>query len=81
MEPADARFSASHMMRSSMMLVLASGEVGWTTYVSIPRTFSPISTWISPSEKRPTIARESGMPSSLQMDSASFRLAFPEKIL
>ncbi len=79
MEPADARLSASIMMSSSMRFVFASGEVDWTTNVSSPRTFSPISTWISPSENRPTVARASGLPSSLQIDSASFRFELPEK--
>ena len=42
------------MMSSSIRWSFAGGQVDWTMKTSCPRTFSPISTWISPSEKRPT---------------------------
>jgi hypothetical protein len=79
MEWAEARFSASAMMSSSMRFVFASGEVDCTMKDSRPRTFSPISTWISPSEKRPTVHSARGRPSSRAIASASLRLELPAK--
>jgi hypothetical protein len=67
------------MMRSSMRFVFASGQVDWTMKLSRPRTFSPISTWISPSENRPTSAGESGRPRSSHISLASFRFELPAK--
>src|SRR5262245_29420092 len=46
-----------------------------------PRTFSPISAKISPSENVVTSAAPSGTSTQRQMASASGRLAFPEKIV
>src|SRR5512137_2803245 len=81
MEPAEERFSASTMMSSSIRLWLALGLVDWITKVSSPRTFSPISTWISPSEKAPTLAVESSRPRLCTTAFASAGLELPAKTL
>src|SRR5438874_1904975 len=81
MLPDEARLSASTITSSSMMWSLAGGLVGWMTKVSSPRTFSSISTWISPSEKRLTTALESGRSKSSLTALASAGFAFPVKIL
>src|SRR5215217_4387272 len=47
---------------------------------SVPRTFSPIWKLNSPSENRSVLAFPRSQPISLQISSASGRLAFPEKI-
>jgi len=49
--------------------------------VSWPRTFSPISIWIYPSEKRPTSAFPSERFRCSQIRRASGRLEFPAKTL
>ncbi len=81
MDCADARFKASHMISSSIRWSLAGGQVDWTMKVSWPRTFSPISTWISPSEKRPTSALLKGRLRCSQIRRASGRLELPAKTL
>src|SRR5512137_2021186 len=81
MEPAEERFSASTMMSSSIRLWFAFGLVDWITKVSSPRTFSPISTWISPSEKAPTLAAESSRPRLCTTARASAGLELPAKTL
>ena len=58
---ADPRFSASMQTSSSIKLSFAGYDVDWMTKVSSPRTFSSISTKHSMSEKRRTLARQSGM--------------------
>lgn len=58
--PADARLSASTMIISSIRLSFVGAHVDCRTKTSLPRTFSWISTWISPSEKRLTIALPRG---------------------
>jgi hypothetical protein len=55
-----ARRRASATMSISMMESLTGVQVDCTTYASMPRTFSPTSTEISPSEKRPTLMRPRG---------------------
>ena len=47
------------MISSSIRWLLAGALVDWSTKVSIPRTFSPISMLHSPSLKVPTSARPS----------------------
>jgi hypothetical protein len=44
MRPAEARFSASIKMSSSMRLVFTGLEMGWTTKISFSRTFSRMRT-------------------------------------
>ena len=61
MREAEARRHASTMMSSSIMLSFAGGHVDWRMNTSRPRTFSISSTLISPSLKRPTYARPSGV--------------------
>jgi hypothetical protein len=78
---AEARLSASHMISSSMMWSFAGGLVDWTMKVSWPRTFSPISIWISPSENRPTSAFPRERFRCSQIRRASGRLEFPAKTL
>ena len=60
MRPALARLQASAMISSSIRLSLAGAQVGWIKKMSRPRTFSPISTWVSPSEKRLSLTRPRG---------------------
>src|SRR5260363_154547 len=56
MRPADARFSASAIITSSIRRSFAGALVDCNTKTSLPRTFSWISTRTSPSEKRLTAA-------------------------
>src|SRR4029078_11865038 len=80
MLPADARLSASIMISSSISVWLGGEQVGWTTKQLTPRTFSPTSTYVSPSEKWVTAARPSGISTNLQISSASARFELPVKI-
>src|SRR5262245_9091616 len=80
MEPADARRSASTMMSSSITLSFTGEHVGWTTYVSTPRTFSWITQNVSPSEKRETRDLPSGNSRQLQISCVRAGFAFPEKM-
>src|SRR6516225_1605542 len=61
MRAADARRAASTMTNSSISVSFAGGQVDCTMKTSRPRTFSISSTFISPSLKRPTYARPSGI--------------------
>src|SRR5580765_3934951 len=61
MRAADARRAASTITSSSIRLSLAGGQVDCTMKTSRPRTFSISSILISPSLKRPTYARPSGI--------------------
>jgi hypothetical protein len=81
MRPADARFNASTMIRSSIRFSLAGAQVDCRTNTSLPRTCSWISTRISPSEKRPTLARPREMFKRLAMSAASLGLALPVKTI
>ena len=81
MEPADARRSASIMISSSIRLWFAGADVGCTTKQFTPRTFSPISTKISPSENVVTSAAPGRASTHRQIASASSRLALPEKMV
>src|SRR3974390_1008335 len=75
-----ARFTASIMINSSMRLWLAGGQVDWIRKTSRPRTFSPISTRISPSLKALTSARPRVVSRWPQIFWASSGLALPVKI-
>ena len=81
MRPAEARFSASIMMSSSMRLLFTGEQVDWTTNTSLPRTVSYRETKISPSEKVPTSDSPSLVPISLQISSASLGFELPENTL
>src|SRR5580704_12899716 len=78
-DPADARRSASVMMRSSITLSFVGLLVDWMTNASTPRTFSPISTKLSPSLKRVTLHLPSGVSRYCPMAAASSGFALPEK--
>ena len=67
------------MMSSSITLSLVGVLVGWMTKASTPRTFSPISTKLSPSLKRVTLHLPSGVSRYWPIDAASAGLALPEK--
>src|SRR5471032_509315 len=75
--PADARLSASTMIMSSIRVSLVGAQVDCSTNTSLPRTFSWISTMISPSEKRLTIALPRGIPRILTTSCASAGFALP----
>src|SRR4051794_17179386 len=77
-DPADARRSASHMIRSSITLSLTGLHVGWMTNASTPRTFSLISQNDSPSEKRVRRIFASGVSRYAAMAVARSGFAFPE---
>ena len=64
MRRADARRSASVMISSSIRWSLAGNDVDWMMKTSEPRTFSWISTKISMSAKRRTLALVSGSSSA-----------------
>src|SRR6267154_4809047 len=81
MRPAEARLSASTMIISSIRLSLVGAQVDCSTNTSWPRTFSLISTMISPSEKREHTARPSGMFRCCTTECASFGLALPENTI
>src|SRR4051812_18123277 len=81
MEPADARLSASIMISSSLMLLLAGEQVDCTTKQLTPRTFSPISTNTSPSEKVVTSDIPGRTSTLLQIASASSRFPLPLKMV
>src|SRR5580700_5274588 len=70
MRRAEARRSASMMIRSSIRWSLAGNEVDWMTKTSAPRTFSRISTKISMSAKRRTTALVSAVRSRAAIASA-----------
>jgi hypothetical protein len=50
----DARFSASKREQQLHQVIVAGGHVDWITKTSPPRTFSVISTCVSPSLKLPS---------------------------
>src|SRR6266404_4455606 len=81
MEPADARLSASIMMSSSIRLLFAGEQVDCTTKQLTPRTFSPISTKISPSENEVTSHRPGRASTVRQIASESSRLPLPLKMV
>src|SRR5882672_5099023 len=78
-DPAEARRRASVMMSSSITLSLVGQLVDWMTNASTPRTFSPISTKLSPSLKRITLHLPSGVSRYCPMAAASSGFALPEK--
>src|SRR5206468_12432741 len=77
MRRADDRRSASVMIRSSIRWSLAGNDVDWIMNASEPRTFSRISTKISLSAKRRTLALVSGRCSQLAISWASTGLELP----
>jgi len=79
--PADARLSASTMIMSSISVSLLGVQVDCSTNTSLPRTFSWISTMISPSEKRLTIALPSEISRILTTSCASAGFALPVKTI
>ncbi len=66
------------MMSSSITLSFVGVQVDCTTNASTPRTFSPISTKLSPSEKRVTRHLPMGVSRYCPMAAASSGLALPE---
>src|SRR3990172_1293838 len=79
MRRADERRSASTTMRSSIRCVLAGWQIDWITKQSMPRTFSRISTFTSPSLNVLTSALPSSRPRVLATALASGGLEFPQK--
>src|SRR6267378_1252539 len=77
MRRADERRSASVMIRSSIKWSLAGNDVDWMMKTSEPRTFSWISTKISMSAKRRTVALVSGRCSQSAISCASTGLELP----
>src|SRR5436190_9268591 len=77
MRRADERRSASVMISSSIRWSLAGNDVDWMTYASEPRTFSRISTKISLSANRRTLALVSGMSRPWAMACARAGLELP----
>src|SRR5580692_10130529 len=67
------------MMRSSITLSFVGLLVDWMMNASTPRTFSPISTKLSPSLKRVMRHLPTGVSRYPAIASASSTLAFPEK--
>ena len=80
-DPADARLSASMVTSSSIRCWFTGAQVGCTMKQLTPRTFSPISTKISPSEKVVTSNAPGRTSTVLQICSARSRFAFPEKMV
>src|SRR5574341_41435 len=74
---ADARRRASIMMRSSMMLWLTGGHVGWMTNTSAPRTFSCTCTNTSPSENCDTSVSARRVPRYSAISRERCGFAFP----
>src|SRR5882724_256340 len=77
MRRADERRSASVMISSSIRWSLAGNDVDWMMNASEPRTFSRISTKISLSANRRTLALASGRFSQLAISWASTGLELP----
>src|SRR5204863_4798206 len=77
MRRADDRRSASVMISSSIRWSLAGNDVDWMMNASEPRTFSRISTKISLSAKRRTLALVSGRFSQLAISWARTGLELP----
>ena len=80
MRCAEARLKASSMSRSSIKLLLPGAEVDCRTNTSAPRTFSLISTLLSPSLKVSTVALPNGTLRYWLISAASGGLEFPAKI-
>src|SRR5580704_3048191 len=77
MRAAEARRAASTITRSSIRLSFAGGQVDCTMKTSRPRTFSMSSMLHSPSLKRPTNARPSGICRLRAMSCDNAGLALP----
>jgi hypothetical protein len=80
MLPALARLSASIMISSSIRLRFGGEHVDCTMKQVTPRTFSPISTKISPSEKRSTRAFPVGISTVAHSSAANGGFEFPLKM-
>ena len=78
---AEARFMASIMIRSSMMLLFTGEQVDWTIKQSEPRTDSNRETAISPSLKVPTSDFPKGRPRHSAIRLATIGLELAVKIL
>jgi hypothetical protein len=81
MEPADARLRASIMMSSSIRLRFGGLQVDCMMKQLTPRTFSPISTKISPSENRSTRERPTTMPSCSHSSVVNGTLELPPNMV
>src|SRR5262249_61636481 len=77
---AEARLNASNMSKSSIKLLFPGDEVDCRTNTSVPRTFSLISTLLSPSLKVSTTAFPNGTFKYWLISSAKGGLEFPAKI-
>src|SRR5260370_25023845 len=77
---AELRIRASSVISSSIKLSFTGYEVDWMTKTSSPRTFSWISTKISISENRRTLALVNGRLRYGEMASASGRLLLQGRI-
>src|SRR2546426_3623586 len=69
------------MTKSSIRFWSAGGQVGWITKTSVPRTFSRIWQYASPSANRRHSVLPTGMPSTRQISCARAGWALPEKTL
>src|SRR5271157_1132692 len=69
------------MIRSSIQVTFTGGQVDWIIKTSMPRTFSFISTRVSPSLKVVTLALPKDTPKCWQIFVASAMLALPENTL
>src|SRR5215510_5302782 len=77
---AEARLNASNMSKSSIKLLFPGAEVDCRTNTSAPRTFSLISTLLSPSLKVSTTAFPNGTFRYWLISSAKGGLELPAKI-
>ena len=75
---ADARRSASIMMRSSMSISFGRPQIDWITKTSRPRTLSAIRTKVSPSGKFTTSRSPSVVPRDATMACARAGFDVPE---
>src|SRR6266498_4187433 len=80
MRIAEARLKASSMSKSSIKLLLPGAEVDCSTKTSAPRTFSLISTLLSPSLKVSTVAFPSGTLRYWLISAAKGGLELPANI-
>jgi len=72
---------ASIIISSSMQVMFTGVQVDWIMKTSMPRTFSFISTRVSPSLKVETLALPKATPKLSQIFLARAILALPENIL
>ena len=79
MRAAEANFSASMRISSSIRLSLTGGQEDWMTKTSASRTFSSTFTLMFSLENRVTFRRPSGMPMCVVMPRARSGWLLPEK--